>query len=105
MQWPSGLLTQAIAHDPSLAEAHYQLGFLLQNENKWQQSVVDLEKAVALQPTLAQAHYRLGLAYAHLGRRDEAQQQMLLDRRYHQQQQSDLTARMQHITTLLVKMH
>jgi tetratricopeptide (TPR) repeat protein len=98
------LLTQAIAHDPSLAEAHYQLGFLLQNENKWQQSVVDLEKAVALQPTLAQAHYRLGLAYAHLGRRDEAQRQMLLDRQYHQQQQSDLTARMRQITTLLVKM-
>jgi tetratricopeptide (TPR) repeat protein len=98
------LLTQAIANDPSLAEARYQLGFLLQNENKWQQSVAQLEKAVALQPTLAQAHYRLGLAYAHLGRRDEAQQQMLLDRQYHQQQQSDLNARMQHITTLLVKM-
>jgi tetratricopeptide (TPR) repeat protein len=99
------LLTQAIAKDPELAEARYELGFLLQNESRWEQSVVPLEKAIALQPTLAQAHYRLGLAYAHLGRRTEAQQQMLLDRRYHQQQTSDLNARLQHITTLLVKMH
>jgi tetratricopeptide (TPR) repeat protein len=98
------LLTQAIAKDPGLAQAHYQLGFLLQNENKWQQSVAQLEKATALQPTLAQAHYRLGLAYAHLGRRDEAQHEMQLDRQYHQQQTSDLNERMQHITTLLVKM-
>jgi tetratricopeptide (TPR) repeat protein len=99
------LLHQAIAHDPDSAEAHYQLGFLLQNENQWQQSVSELEKATTLQPKLAPAHYRLGLAYAHLGRRAEAQQQMLLDRQYHQQQQTDLNARLQHITTLLVKLH
>ncbi len=99
------LLHQAIGKDPDLAEAHYQLGFLLQNENQWQQSVSELERAITLQPTLAQAHYRLGLAYAHLGRRAEAQQQMQLDRQYHQQQQTDLNARLQHITTLLVKLH
>jgi tetratricopeptide (TPR) repeat protein len=96
------LLTSAIAAAPKLPEAHYAMGLLLQTEGHWAESVPELEKAIALQPEYAQAHYRLALAYSHTGRKDAAQREIALNRQYSQQQQNDLNARMQRITTFLV---
>jgi tetratricopeptide (TPR) repeat protein len=56
------LLEQAIAADPKLADAYYQLGVLEQEEAHWQESTAPLEKAIAVKPTLAEAHYRLARA-------------------------------------------
>lgn len=98
------MLQQAIAARPKLAQARLEMGVLLQTESKWAESVGPLETAIRLQPDLAQAHYRLALAYSHLGRHTEAQRQIALDREYSKSQQQNLNARMQEITTLVVKM-
>jgi tetratricopeptide (TPR) repeat protein len=97
------MLRQAIVADPKLADAYYQLGVLQQQRSQWKESSVSLEEAVALRPTSAEAHYRLSRAYAHLGMRDEAQQQMALQRKYSQQQKDHLDSRMQEVVTFLLK--
>ena len=95
------LLLQAIAADPKLADAHYQLGVLDQEEGKWQESTASLEKAITLKPMLAEAHYRLGRAYSHLGRRDDAQKEIALQQRYSKEEQQSVDARLKEVTTFL----
>jgi predicted Zn-dependent protease len=97
------LLHQAIAADPQLAQAWFQLGVLAQQQQKWQQSTVALEKAVALAPSDPEAHYRLSRAYSHLGRKDEAQQQMQLHQQDADEQKTALNARLQDVVTFLLK--
>ena len=95
------LLQQALASNPSLPEAYYQLGVLDQEQTHWQESTVPLEKAIALKPTLAEAHYRLARAYAHLGRRDDAAKQIELQQRYAKEEKESLDARLKEVTTFL----
>ncbi len=96
-------LNQAIAADPKLAQAYYQLGVLEQQRSQWKQSAVVLEKAIALRPAYPEAHYRLSRAYSHLGMREQAQQQMALQQQYSQQEKDNLNARMQEVVTFLLK--
>ncbi len=98
------LLQNALKSDPTLPDAHYELGVLLQQKSKWAESIQPLQAALAEDPNYARAHYRLGLAYSRTGRRQDAEKEMVLDRSEVQQQRNDLNARMQQITTLLVKM-
>ncbi len=95
------LLQQALAADPRLADAWYQLGVLEQEETHWQDSTAPLEKAIAIKPALAEAHYRLARAYSHLGRRDEAMQQIELQQRYAKEEKESLDARLKEVTTFL----
>jgi tetratricopeptide (TPR) repeat protein len=95
------LLQQAIAADPKLADAYYQLGVLDQEETNWQGSTTPLEKATGLNPTLAEAHYRLARAYSHLGRRDDAAKQIALQQRYAKEQKESVDARLKEVTTFL----
>ena len=97
------LLKQAIAADPRLAEAYYELGVLAQQRLQWQESSVMLEKAIALRPAYSEAHYRLSRAYAHLGRQAEAQRQVQLQQQYSQQEKDHLNSRMQEVVTFLLK--
>ena len=96
------LLESAIHIDPNLAEAHYQLAVLKQNEADWPGSIPDLEAALRLKPDFAKAHYRLALAYWRSGRKSEAQTHMELQEKYHKQQQDDLDQRLRQITIFLV---
>jgi tetratricopeptide (TPR) repeat protein len=97
------LLRNAIAADPKLPEARYQLGLLEQDRGQWAASIPDLEAAVAEKPELATAHYRLGLAYARTGRRKEAQEQMELQKKFKDQEQQDLDQRLRKVTLFLIK--
>ena len=97
------LLQQALAEDPKLTEAYYQLGVLEQQRSHWKESAVVLEKAVELRPSYPEAHYRLSRAYSHLGMRDDAQKQMALQQQYAQQEKDHLNARMQEVVTFLLK--
>jgi tetratricopeptide (TPR) repeat protein len=99
------LLESAIQRDPRLAEAHYELALLKQNQGDWAGSVPDLERALRLKPEFAKAHYRLALAYWRTGRKSDAQAQMELQEKYRKQQQDDLDARLRQITTFLVDVH
>lgn len=99
------LLRRATADDPTLAEAWYELGVLDQQKGDWQESQTALEKCVALQPKLSKAHYRLALAYAHLGKRDRARQEIALQQQYSKQEKDTLNARMQEVTRFVVANH
>ncbi len=97
------LLTSALAVDPRSAEAHYQMGFLKQNQGDWAGSLPSLEKAIELKPDLAPAHYRLALAYWRTGRKREGQAEMEDCRRNTwEQEKEDMDRRLRQITTFIV---
>jgi predicted Zn-dependent protease len=97
------LLHAAIAADPKYAEAWFQMGALEQVQLHWKESAAALEQSIALRPTFAEAHYRLSRAYAHLGRREEAQREIALHQTYSQQAKDSLNARMQEVMTFILK--
>ncbi len=98
------LLTQALHADPQMAEAHFAMGLLLQQQRQWQQSIVPLQAAIALKPDYATAHYRLALAYNHAGNRQQAQQEIALELKYSKAEHAEVENRLRSVTTFLVKM-
>lgn len=96
------LLAHALAADPKSPDAQYLMGFTQQNDGDWRGSIPYLEKAIALKPNLAEAHYRLALAYWRSGRKQQAQREMDLQKKYAQQQRDDLDHRLRQITTFVV---
>lgn len=97
------LLDQAIAANPRLPDAYFQMAVLDQSQLQWKESVGLLQKAIELWPAYPEAHYRLSRAYAHLGQRDEAQQEIALQQKYSQQAKDSLNAHLQEVVTFLVK--
>lgn len=97
------LLKEAMAADPKYAEAYFQMGVLDQTRLQWKESVEMLDRSIALRPRASQAHYRLSRAYSHLGRREEAQTEMTLQRQLSQQEKDSLNAKMQEVVTFLLK--
>jgi tetratricopeptide (TPR) repeat protein len=69
-------LKRAIALDPGLARAHFQLGVLYADARRYADAIPALQEAARLEPSMAQAHYRLGQAYRRTGRADLAQKAM-----------------------------
>ncbi|HEY6291634.1 MAG TPA: tetratricopeptide repeat protein [Terriglobia bacterium] len=70
------LLRSAIALDPSLVEAHFQLGVVLSEQGKNTQAITELQRTVTLQPDWAEAHYRLARLYGQTGEKDKAQREL-----------------------------
>jgi tetratricopeptide (TPR) repeat protein len=97
------LLDNAVAAAPKLPDAHYQRGVLRQNQGDWAGSVSDLETAIALKPDFSQAHYRLALAYWRVGRKQQGQAEMELQKKYSKQEKEDLNKRLRQITTFIVE--
>ena len=96
------LLDQAIAANPRLPDAWFQLAVLTQLQLQWQESVPMLQKAIELRPTYPEAHYRLSRAYAHLGQREEAKQEIVLQQKYSQQAKDSLNNHLSEVVTFLV---
>lgn len=61
-------LKKAVALDPRLARAHFQLGVLYYDQRHDPEAIAALEEAARLDPAMAQAHYRLAQAYRRTGR-------------------------------------
>jgi tetratricopeptide (TPR) repeat protein len=97
------LIEAALAADPPLPEAQFQMGTFLEDDGQWNDSIPYLERAIQLKPDYSQAHYHLALAYWRTGRKQEGQAQMALQRKYSRQQQQDLDRRLNQITTFLLK--
>ncbi len=72
------LLRSALALDPSLSDAHYQLGNLALNKGRVAEAQQHLEQAVKLDGQNAAAHFALSRVYRRLGRRPEAAHEMEL---------------------------
>ena len=65
-------LKKAVALDPRLAKAHFQLGVLYGDEGRYPDAISALEEAVRLEPSMAQAHYRLAQAFRRTGQEELA---------------------------------
>src|SRR5712692_5824927 len=72
----AALLKKSISLDPSLAEAHLQLGNLYSEQQKYADSIPEYQRALELNSDLADAHYRLGQAYVRTGEKERAQEQI-----------------------------
>jgi tetratricopeptide (TPR) repeat protein len=57
------LLEKAIAADANFYEAHYQLGILYQDQQKYQDAIREFNQTLKLRPDYNRAHYRLFLLY------------------------------------------
>jgi tetratricopeptide (TPR) repeat protein len=66
-------LRRALTLNPRLAQAHVQLGVILQAEGNLAEAVASYQRGVALAPSYAAARYRLASAYQKLGNRARAQ--------------------------------
>jgi tetratricopeptide (TPR) repeat protein len=84
------LLKKSIELDPKSAEPRLQLGNLYSDQKKYELAIPLYERALALNADLADAHYRLGQAYVHVGRKDEAQQQLTVYQQLRTQRLADL---------------
>ncbi len=72
------LLRSALALDPSLAEAHYQLGNLALKKGLMIEAQQHLEQAVKLDARNEQAHFALSRVYRRLGRKEEGAREIEL---------------------------
>jgi predicted O-linked N-acetylglucosamine transferase (SPINDLY family) len=63
---------KALNIQPDYAEAHSNLGFVLQKLGKLDEAVTSFHKALNIQPDYAEAHSNLGIALQKLGKLDEA---------------------------------
>lgn len=84
------LLSQAIALDPKLAEAHLQLGNLYSDQNKYPEAIPEYKRAIELNSDLADAYYRLGQAYVRTGDKASAQEKFEVYQKLREQHLADL---------------
>lgn len=84
------LLKKSAELDVKFPEPRLQLGNLYSDQKKYADAVPLYQQALALNSDLADAHYRLGQALVHLGKRDEAQQQLEVYQKLRAQHLADL---------------
>ncbi len=86
----AALLKKSIALDPSLAEAHLQLGNLYSEQSKYADSIPEYQRALELNYDMPDAHYRLSQAYVRTGNKDRAQEQIQIYQKLREQHLADL---------------
>src|SRR5207244_13519112 len=79
------LLQAAAKHDPTLAEAQFQLGELALRRGQTALAIVHLENAVRISPESAQAHFALARCYRRAGRAEEAEKETVLSEKFNKQ--------------------
>jgi tetratricopeptide (TPR) repeat protein len=72
------LLKRATAAAPDLYEAHYQLGVLYQDQQRYQDAIREFNQAVRLRPDYNRAHYRLFLLYSRTHQKQLADQHLAI---------------------------
>lgn len=96
------LLQRALATDPNLPEAQFEMAAVLQDSEDWKGSIPYLERALKLKPDFSEAHYRLARAYWRTGRRQDGDTQMALQRKSAHQNEVELDQRLRQVTSLAV---
>ena len=74
------LLTSALAGNPSLPDAHYELGNLALRKGRIPEAIRHLQEAEKVEPGSGEIHFALSRAYRRARRKDEAAQEMDLYR-------------------------
>jgi tetratricopeptide (TPR) repeat protein len=72
------LLQKSIALDPTLADAHLQLGILYADQHELAKSLLEYQRALELNPNSPDVHYRIGQYYVRAGQKDRAQQEFAI---------------------------
>ncbi|HEY6403215.1 MAG TPA: tetratricopeptide repeat protein [Blastocatellia bacterium] len=75
------LLKTAIALDPKLPQAHFELGVLYAEQSQYAEAITAFRNAVRLNPEMGKAHYRLALIYQRAGQKEMAAREMEIYRR------------------------
>jgi tetratricopeptide (TPR) repeat protein len=81
-QWDEAIqhFTRAEKLDPGFEEAYLGLGMALNSAGKFSEAVGPLETYVKMQPADPAGHYQLSIAYARVGRKEDATREMALQR-------------------------
>jgi|GEM_PF-2583064 len=66
---------EAIKINPNLAEAHNNLGLLLDDLNRYEEAEKEYREAIRINPNYAYAHYNLGILLKNLNRYEEAEKE------------------------------
>jgi len=82
-------LQASLKSDPSNPEAHYYLGRLLLQQQKYEDSLAELKIAESLHPQMAKVHYSLGRVYQKMGRLEEAAKENEKFRNLKEQEEPD----------------
>jgi tetratricopeptide (TPR) repeat protein len=72
------LVKQSIAADPNLYEAHYELGILYQDQQKYQDAIGQFNQTVKLRPDFNRAHYRLVIMYTRTNQKQRADEHLAI---------------------------
>jgi Flp pilus assembly protein TadD len=83
---------QAVKENPRFAEAHNNLGYTLRKQGaaNYQKSLEHYNTAIALKPSLAEAYMYRGVLYAEMGRKVEAQADLVTLRKLNPQLAKEL---------------
>jgi tetratricopeptide (TPR) repeat protein len=81
-QWDAATehFSRAVKYDPGFEEAYLGLGMALNAARKYSAAVPSLETYVKMQPADPAGHYQLSIAYARVGRKEDAATQMAAQR-------------------------
>ncbi len=80
------LMQKAIEIEPALAEAHFQLGEIYQEQGRTNEALHSYEQAVRFAPQEPSYHYRLALAYKRSGRLNDSGREMKLYAQLHEKE-------------------
>jgi Tfp pilus assembly protein PilF len=69
------LIAKSLAIDPSNADAHFEMGNVLDRLRDFDKAAREFERAAELKPSDAATHYRLARDYERLGRAEDARKQ------------------------------
>jgi tetratricopeptide (TPR) repeat protein len=72
------LLKKAIAANPDFYEAHFQLGVLYQDQQKYPDAIREFNQTLTLRPDYSRAHYRLFLLYSRTHQKQLADQHLAI---------------------------
>jgi tetratricopeptide (TPR) repeat protein len=84
------LLKTAVLLDSHFYEAHFQLGVLYQDQQRYKDAIGEFKQTVMLRPDFTNARYRLVLMYNRAGQKQLAQQQLNVLLRLKKQDDAEL---------------
>ena len=80
------MLREAVSYDDGAAQAHYQLGMVLEQADRAEEAVAALARAAERDPEYAPPHYALARIYRRLGRADDSKGALATFERLHRSQ-------------------